>query len=1040
MERKVLFAFLCVLGLSLASCSDELFGNGEYIPDGESSVSLSADFRPMSVGLDTKPGRSHGKILNTIERLAVLVYDAGTRELKYHYDVSDFTTTNVGRSDADAAENGSENKKKAESKTLRATFNLQIPYGKYHIYAVANVPDLLTGRLGEIQNIDDLKRLPLTWQGGTDSLLTRLNAQMIGCFMPSDKFTEEVEPLVINRKNMKLQSWLRRAASKLTVSYDGSQLKEGVFVYIKSVQIHDIPTHCYLGKPNNVGLDGYTLGQGEKLLQDGEKICYYKGNEPTVFDQGYEGPRITSGKPLYGSHDEAAQAMYFYENMQGVHPENDKRQDAGGDHKLDHPGLPGDPEYLKKDGVENGTYVEVDAFYVSVNPERLGSGPIKYRFMLGKNVTTDYNAERNHHYKLTMMFKNFANDVDWHIEYNEPEPGVITPEPYYISYLYNHSMKYPVKVNTGGYGIEYMKAVIDTNCWGPNTLEAGAFYDSDPSLTYETPWNGFLSLHKTENTVVTGSRPFVRTSNKNYYEAKPRMRGERTYSDFTIGQHTTAESLSDDLYEVEKADNENNTYNVLLPMYTRAKQLIKATGHTGNNPFKAYQRKATVTITTKLKNIEAPFVNHVTINQVRRIENPKGIFRSWDNNKDFHVVLKRLPSENSTRFVAFPSEGEWRAYVVRSYPSGSDSIITLAATGSMTRLENGVIYGNTGSDIDFNIKFTGKGRANASGYAVVRVEYHNYTCQHLIFVRQGDTPDNIVEGSATKWHAKNMRTKTEEGDSPLDEGSLFRWNNWDQPIDALCNKNPTEDKGGYWTNVKPGDFKKYPKEGLSVIGAGGKKETVQWGSIKVGSTGSPFSTPTGKWRVASINDYAQLYNSPTVEQGFGVLYGDSAVEVMDDINEAYGYDYASSKKRGMRGCFVYNSATGKNLFFPIGASGYGHRKQFRGEDSLSRQNVGLLRYSCGRDRKFSEYDPAGSYSEGVTGAPLFEDIYMRPGAIYWSAEQNGNINLINTDDNTAISETGCCGWDINYFTFDFYPINGWSVSSMQDACLIRCVE
>ena len=65
---------------------------------------------------------------------------------------------------------------------------------------------------------------------------------------------------------------------------------------------------------------------------------------------------------------------------------------------------------------------------------------------------------------------------------------------------------------------------------------------------------------------------------------------------------------------------------------------------------------------------------------------------------------------------------------------------------------------------------------------------------------------------------------------------------------------------------------------------------------------------------------------------------------------------------------------------------------------------------------------------------------MRPGAIYWSAERSGNISLINTDDNTTISETGCCGWDINYFTFDFYPINGWSVSEMQDACLIRCVE
>ena len=32
--------------------------------------------------------------------------------------------------------------------------------------------------------------------------------------------------------------------------------------------------------------------------------------------------------------------------------------------------------------------------------------------MLGKNVTTDYNAERNYHYKLTLVLKNFANDVD----------------------------------------------------------------------------------------------------------------------------------------------------------------------------------------------------------------------------------------------------------------------------------------------------------------------------------------------------------------------------------------------------------------------------------------------------------------------------------------------------------------------------------------------------------------------------------------------------------------------------------------------------
>lgn len=76
-----------------------------------------------------------------------------------------------------------------------------------------------------------------------------------------------------------------------------------------------------------------------------------------------------------------------------------------------------------------GTYIEVDAYYRSINEEKVGSGDIKYRFMLGKNITTNYDAERNHHYKLTLKFKNFANDADWHIEYAEPEPGIEVPNP-----------------------------------------------------------------------------------------------------------------------------------------------------------------------------------------------------------------------------------------------------------------------------------------------------------------------------------------------------------------------------------------------------------------------------------------------------------------------------------------------------------------------------------------------------------------------------------------------------------------------------------
>ena len=62
-------------------------------------------------------------------------------------------------------------------------------------------------------------------------------------------------------------------------------------------------------------------------------------------------------------------------------------------------------------------------------------------------------------------------------------------------------------------------------------------------------------------------------------------------------------------------------------------------------------------------------------------------------------------------------------------------------------------------------------------------------------------------------------------------------------------------------------------------------------------------------------------------------------------------------------------------------------------------------------------------------APLFHDIYMRPGAVYWYKTQGGNI-----PDGPYV------GWDINYFSFDFYPIGSYSTGSRRDACFVRCVK
>lgn len=81
---------------------------------------------------------------------------------------------------------------------------------------------------------------------------------------------------------MELHAWIRRAASKVTIAYDASGLKEGVFIYLKSVQIKDIPVNCYLGKTNTP-----SENEQSSLIKDGEIIKYYTGTTPPAFDESY---------------------------------------------------------------------------------------------------------------------------------------------------------------------------------------------------------------------------------------------------------------------------------------------------------------------------------------------------------------------------------------------------------------------------------------------------------------------------------------------------------------------------------------------------------------------------------------------------------------------------------------------------------------------------------------------------------------------------------------------------------------------------------
>ena len=45
-------------------------------------------------------------------------------------------------------------------------------------------------------------------------------------------------------------------------------------------------------------------------------------------------------------------------------------------------------------------------------------------------------------------------------------PSIQVP-PFFISYLYNHSMMLPLKINAGPYKVTRLTARIDSNAWAP---------------------------------------------------------------------------------------------------------------------------------------------------------------------------------------------------------------------------------------------------------------------------------------------------------------------------------------------------------------------------------------------------------------------------------------------------------------------------------------------------------------------------------------------------------------------------------------------
>lgn len=430
MKHKItIYTLLSMLLLGFVSCNDDSFYDRSGVGEGQCLISGTVKFKSFRPALN-KNARTPGKAMEEIKSLWVLLYDE-TGHLLQKYSIRPGTTADEGTYVMDDG---------------RASFKLTVPYGQYYIYAVANMADLPVTYAESIQSVEGLKNISLSWK--EDNIAE--NDQMFGYFFSdAEGGNDEVPLLTINRYRKTLQAQVRRVASKVTVAFDGSKLEEGVSIYVKSVTIKDIPDVCHLANPNTVS------EEYGRLIETGESITYGDGSAYTSWpaitkdmpyyyyiDNEKKGVSVSSidykqnGEEYYTAlaHGEGNEALFFFENMQGDGLDKrykDEDEDGIPDTKPD------------KDGKPYGTYIEVCAHYNSDNPESLGSGDIKYRFMLGKNVTTNYDAERNHHYKLTLVFNRFANDPDWHI-YKERYFGVTQPK------VMNYQGKYFVPDTSAG--------------------------------------------------------------------------------------------------------------------------------------------------------------------------------------------------------------------------------------------------------------------------------------------------------------------------------------------------------------------------------------------------------------------------------------------------------------------------------------------------------------------------------------------------------------------------------------------------------------
>ena len=399
----IILASLAV-AVTLAGCTDDLICETVEIPDAEVEIRGEVIYKPLvPTEVQTRAVEApDGAKYTGIKSLYVFFFNSKGEKDDYSGDVS-FTT---------ASSEGSTHE--------RVTFKKKVRSGQYHVYAVANISDSQKSDLIKVTSIEELRKFKLDWNDNIENDLEMFGVFRLGSAetVPDNENFETDELITITPDQNSLHSWVRRAVSKVTVDFDGTNLKDNVTVYIKNAVLKHVASGALLGTSSHVGSDDIELDTSDYSITYGNGTSH--SGWPSVTKGNTFSPSdVWEDNDAASFHDEGAKALPCYENMQGTHEDKSKLQDSNGDGIIDS---------KKYDGVENGTYLEVEGYYVAERPEYKSQGKIIYRFMLGKDAVNNFDLVRNHHYKITMRFKGYGNDVDWHIEYAEKYLDATYPE------------------------------------------------------------------------------------------------------------------------------------------------------------------------------------------------------------------------------------------------------------------------------------------------------------------------------------------------------------------------------------------------------------------------------------------------------------------------------------------------------------------------------------------------------------------------------------------------------------------------------------